>query len=339
MLVVTLTAEVYSILWYKSEHYYHTGLLETFTWHKKKCMFPHQRNLVSATTVSRVWPANLDAACGSVCLVAVPESSKCWRLYVSPQWLQWPIEVSHDSYNLIGSAGFQVELKKSGPKALDSPFPHVIMSWSMLGKSQGSLVPRLFFATWEKFVWWKAYSVPVPSTRMLAVQSGCFAKVKYLLHGNNGDQESWAIEAVRRRLGYTGLKPDHKKAIRSFRNGRDVLRACQMWMDRLNASKIAPESIAEKGFLSRIVISWRSEPPGKTIFATKCLRMALSCATVVPHFIWCHILHSYKCYVTIFCNCRERKRNRPSTTPIFPCVVKNGLGTRLEPGFSLLDNP
>ena len=38
------------------------------------------------------------------------------------------IKVSHDSYNIIGSAGFQVELKKSGPKALDSPFPHAIMS-------------------------------------------------------------------------------------------------------------------------------------------------------------------------------------------------------------------
>ena len=38
------------------------------------------------------------------------------------------IKVSRDSFNLIGSAGFQVELKKSGQKALDSPFPHVIMS-------------------------------------------------------------------------------------------------------------------------------------------------------------------------------------------------------------------
>ena len=66
---------------------------------------------------------------------------------------------------------------------------------------------------------------------------------KWRIHGNNGDQESWAIEAVYRRLGYAGLKPDHKKAVRSFRNGRDVLRACQPWMDRLNASKIGPESL------------------------------------------------------------------------------------------------
>ena len=28
---------------------------------------------------------------------------------------------------------------------------------------------------------------------------------------------------LRRRLGYAGLKPDHKKAVRSFGNGRDVL--------------------------------------------------------------------------------------------------------------------
>jgi len=32
-----------------------------------------------------------------------------------------------------------------------------------------------------------------------------------IIHGANGNQESWAIEAVCRRLGYTGLKPDHKK--------------------------------------------------------------------------------------------------------------------------------
>ena len=38
-------------------------------------------------------------------------------------------------------------------------------------------------------------------------------------------------------------------------------------------------------FLSRIVVSWRSEPLGKTVFVTKCLRTALLCATVVPHFI------------------------------------------------------
>ena len=46
-------------------------------------------------------------------------------------------------------------------------------------------------------------------------------------------------------------------------------------------------------FLSRIVVPWRSEPLGKTVFATKCLRTALLCATVVPHFIWCHVYFFY----------------------------------------------
>ena len=67
-------------------------------------------------------------------------------------------------------------------------------------------------------------------------------------------------------------------------------------------------------FLSRIVVPrpWWSEPPRKTIFATKCLRMALSCATVVPHFTWCHILHSYERSIS-FWNCREWKQNRPES--------------------------
>ena len=68
-----------------------------------------------------------------------------------------------------------------------------------------------------------------------------------VIHGNNGDQESWAIEAVCRRLGCAGLKPASEKAVRSFANGRDVLRGCQPWMESLNASKIAPESVAERG--------------------------------------------------------------------------------------------
>ena len=73
-------------------------------------------------------------------------------------------------------------------------------------------------------------------------------------------------------------------------------------------------------FLSRIVVSWRSEPLGKTIFATKCFRTALSCATVVPHFIWCHNLYYIPTSVTsqFFCNREERKRNRLFTRPIFP---------------------
>jgi len=41
----------------------------------------------------------------------------------------------------------------------------------------GSLVRGPFFTTREKLVWWTAYSIIVPSTGMLADQSGCVAKV------------------------------------------------------------------------------------------------------------------------------------------------------------------
>jgi len=78
-------------------------------------------------------------------------------------------------------------------------------------------------------------------------------------------------------------------------------------------------------FLSRIVVPWWSEPQ---IFATKCLRTALSCATVVPHFIWCHILHSNKRYITIFAiagNEMEWAVHQTNSSH----VAKNGLGTRL----------
>ena len=75
-------------------------------------------------------------------------------------------------------------------------------------------------------------------------------------------------------------------------------------------------------FLSRIIVSWRSEPPGKTIFATMCLRMALSCATVVPHFMWCHILNSYKRYVTIFATAGNENGIGRSPDQFFPCGEK-----------------
>ena len=80
-------------------------------------------------------------------------------------------------------------------------------------------------------------------------------------------------------------------------------------------------------FLSRIVVSWRSEPLGKTIFATKCLRMALSCATVVPNFYMNQMLYITCTFLQALhhncCNRWERKLNRPFTRPIFPCVAKN----------------
>jgi len=37
-----------------------------------------------------------------------------------------------------------------------------------------------------------------------------------IIHGNNGNQERWVIEATRRRLGYAGLKPNHKKAVKEY---------------------------------------------------------------------------------------------------------------------------
>ena len=95
-----------------------------------------------------------------------------------------------------------------------------------------------------------------------------------VIHGNNGDQESWAIEAVCRSLGYAGLKPDHKTAVRSFGNGQDVLRACQPWMDSLNASKIAPESLCrwKRCFFLESSFLGDRNLQGRQIFATKCLR-------------------------------------------------------------------
>ena len=108
--------------------------------------------------------------------------------------------------------------------------------------------------------------------------------------------------AMCRRLGYAGLKPDHEKAVRSVGNSWDVLRTCQPWMDCWNASKITPGPLCcwKRCFFlgSSFLGDWNLQ--GRQIFVTKCLRTALSCATVVPHFIWWHILHSYKHYVTIF---------------------------------------
>ena len=72
-------------------------------------------------------------------------------------------------------------------------------------------------------------------------------------------------------------------------------------------------------FLSRIVVPWRLE---LQIFATKCLRTALSYATVVPHFIWCHVLHSYKHYFTIFAIAGNENRMGRSPDQFFPCGKK-----------------
>ena len=69
-----------------------------------------------------------------------------------------------------------------------------------------------------------------------------------VIHGNNGDQEGWAIEAICRRLGYAGLKPAGEKAVRCFANSLDtwklVNREWKVWMQvRLLQSL----SLAERG--------------------------------------------------------------------------------------------
>ena len=53
-----------------------------------------------------------------------------------------------------------------------------------------------------------------------------------VMHGNNGNQESWVIEVVCRRL-----KPDHEKVDRSFVNGWDVFESLATNSENLNASK------------------------------------------------------------------------------------------------------
>ena len=60
--------------------------------------------------------------------------------------------------------------------------------------------------------------------------------------GNNGNQESLAIKAVIRRLGYAGQKLDHQKAVRSFVNSRDVFESLKPAMESLNGNEFAPES-------------------------------------------------------------------------------------------------
>jgi len=142
-----------------------------------------------------------------------------------------------------------------------------------------------------------------------------------VIHRNNGDHKSWAIEAVCRRLGYTGLKPDHEKAVRSFRNGQDVLRACQPWMDSLNASKIAPKSLCrwKRCFFPGLSFLGNQKPPGKTDL---CNEMSQD-GVIVCHSSSTLYMMSY---ITIlrhnFCNSGERKWNGHSPDQFFPCGEK-----------------
>ena len=89
--------------------------------------------------------------------------------------------------------------------------------------------------------------------------------VSEVIHGNNGDQESWVIKAVLRRLGYTVLKPEHEKTDRNLMNSQDVFENLQSTVETVNASKIAPVTPSLKGFFSfQIFFPWQSEPPRKT---------------------------------------------------------------------------
>lgn len=75
-------------------------------------------------------------------------------------------------------------------------------------------------------------------------------------------------------------------------------------LESLNASTITPGLLCrwQRFTLSRNFFGLHSEPPRKTVFATKYLRTLSSCAKVVPHLTWCRTLWSYKHYITIFGN-------------------------------------
>jgi len=82
-------------------------------------------------------------------------------------------------------------------------------------------------------------------------------------------------------------------------------------------------------FLFRIIVPWRSEPPGKTDLCNEISQDSV----IVCHSSSALYMMSYITFLQAlchnFCNRREQKRNRPFNRPIFPCVAKNGLGTRL----------
>ena len=44
-----------------------------------------------------------------------------------------------------------------------------------------------------------------------------------------------------------GLEPDHEKAVRSFASGRDVLESLTTGSGKVEASKIASESVTDRG--------------------------------------------------------------------------------------------
>ena len=91
------------------------------------------------------------AACGSVCLVAVPESSKCRRLYVSPQWLHWPLKY-HMTVTMLQSdwiswISSRAKEKSKGSWLSFPPCDHELIH-CMLGKNQGSSLPDYWSLVW-----------------------------------------------------------------------------------------------------------------------------------------------------------------------------------------------
>jgi len=148
-----------------------------------------------------------------------------------------------------------------------------------------------------------AYFVLVPSAGMLAVQSGCFAKVTYYM------EIMMRVSGV---LGMVGMCWEL------------VNLEWTVWMPaRLLQSLSLKEVFPGSSFLGDRNLQGRQSLQRNVL----CIRTALSCATVFPHFIWCRIFLQALCHS--ICNHRERKWNSLFTRPMFPCVAKNGLGTRL----------
>ena len=117
-------------------------------------------------------------------------------------------------------------------------------------------------------------------------------------------------------IGYAGLKPAREKRQSGVRersgcveslstvNGRTV------WMPvRLLQSL----SVAEWGFSFQDRRSLAIGTSKEDNLSTKCLR---TCATVVPHFVWCH---SCKRYVTIFATADKSHYSHSNTsTNVWP---------------------
>jgi len=72
---------------------------------------------------------------------------------------------------------------------------------------------------------------------------------------NNAVKESCEIKAVHRRLGYTGVKPDHEKAVRSFKKGWDVLVSFSTGSGKFECCSRISLTLTEV-FLSRDLVCW-----------------------------------------------------------------------------------